>query len=618
MYNENVKNIFEKGKNYLKIEKEYRTIDIINSISKLCKLLKPFMIYLDEKNKNTLEDILYKFSSNLEYREMKCGTFINKFGEDDQMFYIILKGIIGKFSIKYSKYFLSLTNYCLHLIKLQLLKETYLINECYEYNKDIITIPRDIISVLKENKKIDYLNEINKLKSKINHYKSYKNYQLSDFEKLYNVQIITIQDKEPLYQLMIPEYEFIEYLGFGNKIGLLTIPRHIKSLNAYVNLTHSEIGCLEKNNIQDPKFWKNIHLEKKYWLETLMPSFFIFEGIKMDFIKKNFIPYFQHMKVKKGEYIIKRKTPHYGIFFVIKGYFQIKTIVNYDELNEIIYNLIHSLDEFPNYKSDIKSNEKFLNENKNTLNNSVFNSRDFLEKNKEKNEILMSEVNSLQILGLNDFLEYKTKLNLFSVICYSDEADVFFVPTTIESIILNSIDSIRMKAAKLIEQRAKYFIKTLVVYKQNYFKEFEVFKKKYIFESNTVKFPTLNYNHSSNNILSYSQNNFNRLYLSPRNKTIRRTNSSLNLGKTNYKIKKRIKEVMDYYKSLTNKNKTKKNLKDYFLNNKLDKNKKDLFSFNIFSPNKTMLKIKKIPLDFHKKENENEKENMKIKSFNVL
>jgi hypothetical protein len=48
------------------------------------------------------------------------------------------------------------------------------------------------------------------------------------------------------------------------------------------------------------------------------------------------------------------------------------------------------------------------------------------------------------------------------------------------------------------------------------------------------------------------------------------------------------------------------------LNNKLDKNKKDLFSFNIFSPNKTVLKIKKIPLDFHKKENENEKEKMNV------
>ena len=525
---------------------------------------------------------------------MKCGTFVKKFGEDDKMFYIILKGLIGKFTIKYTKYSLSKTNYCVHLMKLKLLNEFYLFHECYETNKNIIELPDDIISCLNQDKKFDCIEELNKIKKRIEIYNTYKNFQLSDFLNLYNVEIhnksILENEKESIYQLMIPEYEFIKYLSFGNKIGLLKYPKHFKSLNAYVNLTNSHIIYLEKNIIdEDMIFWKKIHSYEKNWLEKILPSFFIFDGIKIDFIKKNFIPYFQHIKIKKGEYLIKRKSIHYGIYFIINGIFHITTILNYDEINDTIHNLKHCLDDFPNYETDLKKDSKYM------INNPILKSKEFFEKKKIKKEILMLETTHHLVLGLNEFLEYKTKLNQFSVICKSDEADVFFAPLSIEPIIYNSIDSIRNNAIKLIETNANYFIKTLEVYKVNLIKEFEIFEKKHKSKNSILKFPLLKSCNSSQNIFNskilLNQNHSQKNIVMRNNIFIKKSSSIPNLNNSNEKIKRRIKEVMTYLRNNHKINISKTIIHKYLLLKKEKKEKKNSSSF-ILSSN---LKINKFP-----------------------
>ena len=602
MYNDKI--ILLKGKYFLKFPKKKRTEDIINSIIQLCKLFKPFIQYLNEKDKKALEEILYTISLNLNYKEMKCGTFIKKFGEDDKMFYIIVKGLIGKFTIKYTKYSLSKTNYCIHLMKLKLLNEFYLFNECYENNKNIITLPDDILSCLKQDKRLDCIDELNKIKKKIQIYTTYKNFQLSDFLNLYNVEIhdksILDNEKESFFQLMIPEYEFSKFLSFGNKIGVLKYPKHFKSLYAYVNLTNSQIVYLEKDNIDEEMvFWKKIHSSEKNWLEKILPSFFIFDGVKLEFIKKNFIPYFQYFKIKKGEYLIKRKSIHYGIYFIINGIFDITTILNYDEIDDIIHNLKHSLDNFPNYETDLKQDNKYM------INNPILNSKGFGEKKKIKKEILILETTHHLVLGLNEFLEYKTKLNQFSVICKSDEADVFFAALSIESMIYNSIDIIKNNAAKLIEKNAKYFIKTLEVYKLNFIKEYELFERKCKSKNSSLLFPFLKNNSSSQDLfntnLFLNRTNSQKIIFKRNNFLMYKSSSSPNLNNSNEKIKRRIKEVMNYLRN--NKIGISKTInRNYLMLNKEKKEKKNSSSF-ILSSN---LKINKFPFI-------NEKINAKLK-----
>jgi hypothetical protein len=239
------------------------------------------------------------------------------------------------------------------------------------------------------------------------------------------------------------------------------------------------------------------------------------------------------------------------------------------------------------------------------INNPILNSKGFGEKKKIKKEILILETTHHLVLGLNEFLEYKTKLNQFSVICKSDEADVFFAPLSIESMIYNSIDIIKNNAAKLIEKNAKYFIKTLEVYKLNFIKEYELFERKCKSKNSSLLFPFIKNNSSSQDLFNtksfLNKTNSQKIIFKRNNFLMYKSSSSPNLNNSNEKIKRRIKEVMNYLRN--NKIGISKTInRNYLMLNKEKKEKKNSSSF-ILSSN---LKINKFPFI-------NEKINAKLK-----
>ena len=69
---------------------------------------------------------------------------------------------------------------------------------------------------------------------------------------------------------------------------------------------------------------------------------------------ENFSSFFEYKLVKKGDFIIKQDSPHYGIFLIKNGKFEVKTRRTINEIDYIIHSLNHSLDNFNNYISDFK------------------------------------------------------------------------------------------------------------------------------------------------------------------------------------------------------------------------------------------------------------------------
>ena len=53
--------------------------------------------------------------------------------------------------------------------------------------------------------------------------------------------------------------------------------------------------------------------------------------------------------------LFKQDEPHKGIYIITKGLFQIKSIKSYNELNNLNFILLHSLDNFPQYITNIKN-----------------------------------------------------------------------------------------------------------------------------------------------------------------------------------------------------------------------------------------------------------------------
>jgi hypothetical protein len=111
--------------NFMKVLPKERTNAQNLRILSILKTLKPLIDYLDEPIKKELDMILFKLAENITYLELPKGSTIKKLGDEDSFFYILIKGKVAELSIRYSKIFLTIKEYFLHLMKLQILQENF-------------------------------------------------------------------------------------------------------------------------------------------------------------------------------------------------------------------------------------------------------------------------------------------------------------------------------------------------------------------------------------------------------------------------------------------------------------------------------------------------------------
>ena len=462
--------------NYIKMPQKERTHFVNLKIVSLLKIYKPLIDYLDEPNNKELTKILYKLSENLTYRELSKGLTLKQLGDEDCKFYILLKGKIAELSIRYRKLFLTINEYFLHIIKLHILQEHFLLNEVLSRNKRVYEIPKDPISFLKNLKNFNFEENYSSIKKTITLNEWYVNYDINEYIQLINVKkkkrILKPEHiiiKEPEYAFIIPEYVFSKFLTDGYYIDTLTEPKHIKNLFTYITVKRSKFAILDKNTINSFEYYQSIHSQQKEYLEKLFKELYIFQGINTDFIMNNFSSFFEYKVVKKGDIIIKQDSPHYGIFLIKNGKFQVRTYRTINEVDNLIFILKHSIDNFNNYVSEFQKEEKInkFNFNQNNIVNPVLGSKEFISMLNKSKEFVITTIEKNQIIGFNEFYNYKNGNNLFTVECISDIAEIFFVPKTIVTSLLNSYDLINNKIAIRVEQRAKFFINTLE--RQKYF-----------------------------------------------------------------------------------------------------------------------------------------------------
>ena len=467
--------------NYLKMSPKKRTKGVNTKICLFLKTLKPLIDYLDEPTNEELYNILYKLSENITYLELPKGSILKKIEDEESNFYILLKGKVAELTIKYSKIFLTLKEYLQHIIKLQILQENFLLQDILKRNKNIYNISfNDPITHCKDLKTFKYEEYYHSLKKYIINNEWFKNYDINDFIKLINfkkkIKIAKTEkdiNHEPEYCFNIPEYIFSKFITKGYNINTLTEPKHIKELYTYITIKRSKIAVLDKYQIDNLDYYKGIHIKQKDLLENIIKDLFIFQGIDINFIMNNYSSFFEYKLIKKGEIIIKQDTPHYGIFLIKNGTFNVITNKTINEIEGVIHCLKHSTDNFRDYiskfKSHINDNEK-KNKN-NNITNSVSSSSEFIKMSNQKKNFLISTVDKNDIIGLSDFYDFKTGNNLFNVECISDEAEIFFVPNTIVNSLLNSYDIINKKIALHVEQRANYYINNLIRQKNKFEKE---------------------------------------------------------------------------------------------------------------------------------------------------
>ena len=507
---------------------------------KFCSVLEeiPELIsFINEKNKNISKVILEDLSQEMEIKEYNSGNFIKKvLGKIDD-FYMILSGKVLEFEIKYIRTNMTFKEYILFLTRLYLLKEEHLYKDCIEKNKENFPITtfynykknnckiENEKNNLESNKDIDinvislcndintinfnYKEELKKIKNNIkkSEWKKQKhklknentNYDImiNSFFELYNHNINVnahFLPNETKYSVLIPLFTNKRILEPISFIGDLNKPQKMKNYKGYICLNQCFVVYLDKNSINQNRLIYKVSNRTKcdIIMEKLFKSHYLFKHMNIEFLNNNFAKYLEMITLKKNDILFRQNEPYKGIYLITKGSFELKTNRAYNELNDLNFAILHSLDSYPQYVNNIKNDH--INNNKsysfdksdqkklknylfgyynyNSNKNNIMKNPLFSEKAKEKKDIIFCVYKENDILGLGEVYDSKTKINLFTATCISDEAELFYCPNEI----LNGLivdDNIYNKFGTIIEGKTNTFIRCISKYKYIFEKKIE-------------------------------------------------------------------------------------------------------------------------------------------------
>ena len=453
--------------------------------------------FINEDNKNITKVILGELSQNMEIKEYNTGKFLKKLLGNNDDFYMVLSGKILEIEIKYIKTIMTFKDYILFLTKLYLLKEDYLYKDCYQRNNEAFPLhmfcnyKKNNMKLENEKNEVECTNDMND----INIISLCNDINTKDFnfkEELKNIKNIIknsawkkrrqyLKGENPNYDFIIDSFlnlynyngnsnnkilpnvtKYAVYIPFFIKkeilepisfIGGLNRPHKMKNYKGYLCLNDSFVIYLDKSLLHKNNLLYKYSNKKKceVAIEKLFKTHYIFKNINIEFLKTNFGEYFEMYTLKKNDILFKQNEPHKGIYIITKGSFQLKTFQAYNQLNDLNYILLHSLDSYPSFVSEIKnkiinnrvkssyddkSKEKDKKSEKNYLfgyydynsdKNDIMKNPIFSEKAKEKKEIIFCIYKINDILGLGEVYNNKTNLNTFTAECISDEAELFFL-----------------------------------------------------------------------------------------------------------------------------------------------------------------------------------------------
>ena len=606
-----IKKIILKIKEVLSSQVEERSKTIIEEMSLLLKQIPELEKYINENNHELKNAIFKELGRYINYKKFHSGKILKRICEGDNFFYMILTGEISKIGIKYKKVTITFKDFILHLSKLQLLEENFLLNDCIEKNYELFPFraEKNIIKSFKKIQAFNFKNELQLIKSEINNSKwNISKNNIDDYLSLVNFSFlegkINFLSKEMKFPVILPYYVKDEILNGNSFIGTLLKSKGIKEFYSYIFTKNSDVLYIDKSLIAPGSKLINIYENRLNYplIENIIKKNLIFKNANIDYLIKNYSKYFSLIKVKKGERLISQGRPHEGVFFINKGVFQLKTQKSYIELQELIFSLRDSLDSFSNYISNIKNRENDdLNNKEKNIENKLFNHPMFLIKANEKKEITFATYHAPHIFGLNESFDNKTGIYHFSLYCISDDTEVYFLPNDIFSSLL-SIDCINKNIATLIEEKVKSFLFRIKKFKYQFELAYERFisLSKYSKNHNADKIEKQNFK-SCSNLLSRDSKSRKIINKSPffnynSNSTLYSNDNKIEI-ETNYNINKKI----FCFSPLSTKEKTKNILN---LNNN--------HNLTLVRINKNLNKIKQ--RDFHSPKSNSIKDEIEMKS----
>ena len=439
-----------------------------------------------KENKVNIPGILNEITWLLFYKYYKKLSILKRPNEFNQNFYIIMSGKVDKLSLVYKKICLTFEEYLIFLLKMRIINEKGIINKCALLNRNLLDK-----TIILYNDNLKHFFELNKNKYNYDklHKIAAKELRSEGFHADHDRNIVNISSIDTYYKIgrlkynivansesneaklmfYIPHYEKIATLEKGCIIGDLTNNFNEENYS-YITRNSCDIVYIEKDDTSiETKVYDIFNRKKREIFSEIKNNFSLFQKINDYIFFNQYAPYMIYKKYKKGDKIFLQNSNYDGIFLIVEGDIEISVNLFINEIPQFLLDLKYSLNQFQEYAYNFKIEEIFNYDEElknNYANNPLISSKDYMNIYCKPQEIILTTMKKNEILGLNEFYNYKTKLFNFTAECVSDYALLYFLPYKYSYSLLNV--QLKDSVTNYIESRINYFIGKINKFKSNF------------------------------------------------------------------------------------------------------------------------------------------------------
>ena len=439
-----------------------------------------------KENKVNIPGILNEITWLLFYKYYKKLSILKRPNEFNQNFYIIMSGKVDKLSLVYKKICLTFEEYLIFLLKMRIINEKGIINKCALLNRNLLDK-----TIILYNDNLKHFFELNKNKYNYDklHKIAAKELRSEGFHADHDRNIVNISSIDTYYKIgrlkynivansesneaklmfYIPHYEKIATLEKGCIIGDLTNNFNEENYS-YITRNSCDIVYIEKDDTSiETKVYDIFNRKKREIFSEIKNNFSLFQKINDYIFFNQYAPYMIYKKYKKGDKIFLQNSNYDGIFLIVEGDIEISVNLFINEIPQFLLDLKYSLNQFQEYAYNFKIEEIFNYDEElknNYANNPLISSKDYMNIYCKPQEIILTTMKKNEILGLNEFYNYKTKLFNFTAECVSDYALLYFLPYKYSYTLLNV--QLKDSVTNYIESRINYFIGKINKFKSNF------------------------------------------------------------------------------------------------------------------------------------------------------
>ena len=232
----------------------------------------------------------------------------------------------------------------------------------------------------------------------------------------------------------------------------------------YICLEKTSIGFISKNNSNRSKIFILMNEKMKKIISSNFKFYYIFQNVEIEKFINLYSSFFQTRIYDKGEKLFSQGGIYEGVYILKNGEIKISTERDLSEIDGMCLSLQYSL---ANSKEKISplTNEKILDDN-NNIDNPIFKTKEYLDKSKKKEKIVLATFNGKEVIGLNEFYDRNTNLYYFDAEVTSLRAVVYYIPKNFFNELVGREKYVEDAIMRIVEIKAKFFIGGLKTYKE--------------------------------------------------------------------------------------------------------------------------------------------------------